>query len=193
MDETFAFIAPVMPRRTVHPMALRAAVIAAMFVAAMGALGLYVVEHEQAADARRDALAAKIVAAEEARVAKVSENAYVPVGMEGTVDQTAGDALDEALGYAQATLVAGGSLSNAGPGELSAIGKGSGSGLLFVDGPSTMPSIVSVAVAEGTWAAAVASSDGCLWINLGQDGQIARQAGGECTGAAALAATGTTW
>ena len=53
MDETFTFIAPVMPKRAVHPMAIRAALISSLFVASVGALGVYVVQHEQAADARR--------------------------------------------------------------------------------------------------------------------------------------------
>ena len=189
MDETFAFIAPVMPRRTVNPMALRAAVIAAVFVAIAGAVGLYVVEHEQAADARREALAAKVLAAEEARIAQVAAQEEAPVRIAGAVDLAAEDAAEEALGYAQAALTADGSFVNAGPGALATLG----SALVFVDGPSTAPTIASIATTGDLWGVAVASSGGCVWLSLTSDGSVARDTGRECTGAAALDAIGEAW
>jgi hypothetical protein len=189
MDETFAFIAPVMPKRAVHPMAIRAALMAFVFVAAVGALGVYVVEHEQAADAKREALAAKVAAVEEARIAEVTSDVDVPVGMDGTLDQAAREAADEALGYAQTALAADGSFAAAGAGQLAAVG----SALLFVDGPSTAPTIVSVALTDTVWAAAVASPEGCVWIALASSGAVARDSGTECTGEAALSATGAGW
>ena len=189
MDETFAFTAPVMPRRAVSPLALRAAVTAALVVAAVGALGVYVVQHEQAADARRAALAAKIAAAEEARVQASAASTAVPVSMDGMLDQAARDAADEALSYAQAALEADGSFAGAGPAQLAM----RGSSLLFVDGPSTAATIVSVAATDTAWAAAVSGPGGCAWIALGTDGVIARDSGDVCTGEAALAASGTAW
>ncbi|MEX0984772.1 MAG: hypothetical protein WD096_06950 [Actinomycetota bacterium] len=189
MDETFAFIAPVMPRRAVNPLAVRAGVIAAVFMAVVGALGVYVVEHEQAADAHRVALAAKVAAVEEARVEEAAAGANVPAGMSDELLGAARNAADEAAGYAQGVLAAHGSLIGAGPAFLSTLG----SPLLFVDGPSTAPTIVSVATTDTMWAAAVASPGGCAWIMLAADGSIARDSGRECTGEAALAATGSEW
>jgi hypothetical protein len=189
MDETFAFIAPVMPRRTVNPMALRAAVIATVFVAVSGALGLYVVQHEQAADARREALATEVAAAEDARIAEVAAQEDAPVGIDGAVDTAAEDAAEEALGYAQAALAADGSFASAGPGTLATLG----SALVFVDGPSTAPTIASIASGDDLWAVAVASSSGCVWLSLTSDGDVARDTGRECTGAAALDAIGDAW
>jgi hypothetical protein len=189
MDETFAFIAPVMPKRAIHPLAIRAGVIAAVFVASVGALGVYVVQHEQAADAKRQALEAQMAAAEEAQVETLAGSVDVPAGIGDTIDGTAQDAADESLGFAQRILRDGGSFADAGPAQLAALG----SPLLFVDGPSTAPTIVSVATTDTAWAAAVAGPGGCALIMLTSGGTIARATGSECTGAAALAATGTAW
>jgi hypothetical protein len=189
MDETFAFIAPVMPRRTVHPIAVKAGVISFVFVAVVGALGVFVVQHEQAADAARNRLAAQTAAIEQQRIAATEASANVPVGMAGTLDQVARDAAEGSLGYAQAAWAADHSFDGAGPGELATIG----SELLFVDGPSTSPRIVSVATDDRIWAAAVASPEGCVWISLLGDGTVARDRGTECTGAAALTASGDGW
>jgi hypothetical protein len=189
MDETFAFTAPVMPKRAIHPVAIRAAVIAFVFVAAIGALGMYVVEHEQAADARRDALAAQLATLEQAKIEEAAAEVAVPVDIEASVDLAARDAADEALGFAQAILGESGSLVGAGPASLATMG----SPLVFVDGPSTAPSVVSVAVTDTAWAAAVAGPTGCAWIMLTSDGHIARDTGSECTGLAALAANGASW
>jgi hypothetical protein len=183
MDETFAFIAPVMPRRAVHPMAIRAAVASTVFVAAIGALGVFVIEHEQAADARRDALVASVAQAEAAQVREAATQASLPAGLEASVDGAAAEAAEEALGYARAVLEADGSLAAAGPAELATVG----SARLFVDGPSTAPSVVSVAATDSSWAAAVAGSDGCVWVALSADGGVLRDVGEGCTGAAALA------
>ena len=105
------------------------------------------------------------------------------------MDQAAQQAADEALGHAQAVLAEGGSLAEAGAGQLATLG----SELLFVDGPSTTPTVVSVAVTDTVWAAAVATSNGCVWIALTADGAVARDHGEVCTGEAALAARGAAW
>ena len=54
-----------------------------------------------------------------------------------------------------------GTFLDAGPAQLSALQPG----YTFVDGPSTMPTIVSVAAEQDVWAAAVLSPSGtCFWI-----------------------------
>jgi hypothetical protein len=76
-----------------------------------------------------------------------------------------------------------GSFLDAGPAQLSALQPG----YTFVDGPSTAPSIVSVASTTDTWAAAVGGSGGrCHWIRATSVGNVSHGTGLECTGAAAL-------
>ena len=69
MGDTFCFIAPVMPRRRVDPLALRAAVRRRARLALFGGLGAFVVSQEHAADERRAALAAQ-AAADHARAGR---------------------------------------------------------------------------------------------------------------------------
>jgi hypothetical protein len=67
--------------------------------------------------------------------------------------------------------------------------------LTFTDGPSPVPSIVSVATTPGAWAAAVRSATGtCFEIRLDRAGHARYGAGsGICTGAAALDARDPAW
>jgi len=189
MEEAFAFVAPVMPKRTVNPFAVRVAVACAVFVASVGALGVFVVEHERAADARREALAAHQAEVEAARLDEVASKVDVPISVEDLLDQAARDAADEALTLAQASLAETGSFAEASPANLATLG----TSLLFVDGPSTAPAVVSVEVTDTAWAAAVQGPGGCAWVVLSADGTIARDIGTTCTGVAAFAAGGTTW
>ena len=185
MDDTFGFVAPVMPRRTVHPLALRTAVIAAVFVAAVGALGAFVVSQERAADERRAVLAAQL-AEREAAEAELAAQDAATIAADDPIEMAARASADDALALALAIP----DLADAGPAAL-AEGR---SPLTFVDGPSTAPSVVSVAATEEAWAAAVMGADGCLWIRLDASGAVARERGELCTGHAALDTTPTgTW
>lgn len=179
MDDTFGFVAPVMPRRAVHPLALRAAVIAAVFVAAVGALGAFVVTQERAADERRDALAAQVAARETEQAVQAAQETAL-ISDADPIEAAARAAADEALALAL-TLP---ELAEAGPAILAQ----ARSPLTFVDGPSTAPSVVSVAATEDAWAAAVMGAEGCVWIRVDAHGAISRDRGETCTGVAALGA-----
>jgi hypothetical protein len=101
--------------------------------------------------------------------------------------QDAREALRIALVAARAAYTERGTFLDAGPGGLTELQPG----YSFVDGPSTMPRVVSVAGRDGVWAAAVMAPDGtCLWIRTTSAGDVARATGTECTGAAALASSG---
>lgn len=192
MDDTFTFVAPVMPRRRVDPFALKIAVVAALFVAFVGMFGAFVVGRERAADAARDAKARAVLAAERADIeASAAEAEAAGAGtVAGLADAQARDLLARAAEMAQSTLARGGSFADAGPGQLA----GAGASILFVDGPSTAPAIVSVETTDAAWAAAVMGPSGaCYWIRLTADGAVARDQGNRCTGEAALAAAGGTW
>lgn len=78
-----------------------------------------------------------------------------------------------------------GTFLDAGAGDLTALQPA----YTFVDGPSTIPRVISVAATDQTWAAAVRAPSGtCYWIRIGADGPPATGTAGTCTGAAALRA-----
>ena len=65
---------------------------------------------------------------------------------------------------------------------------------LFVDGPSTGPSVVSVYAGAAGWAAAVGGAHGtCYWVAVAPDGRTRYGTGTPCTGMAALAADRGAW
>jgi hypothetical protein len=120
----------------------------------------------------------------------------------GEANQRAVDTIDRANDVqAQATLQAAsraaltvqaetGSLAGATPESLAA----HDSALTFTSGPSTGPSVVSVAVGGDMWGAAAKSASGsCLWVRVDAAGSISYGAGPSCTGAAALSASQPTW
>jgi hypothetical protein len=83
-----------------------------------------------------------------------------------------------------------GSLAAAGPSELAR----SQPSLVFVDGPSTAGSIISVLATGSSWAAATMAPSGtCYWIRLDADAATAYGTGTTCTGRAALAAADPSW
>jgi hypothetical protein len=191
MDDTFTFVAPVMPRRRVDPFALKIAVVATLFVAFVGAFGAFVVQREHAADAAREAKGQAVLAAERADIeATAAAAAAAGAGTEaGLADTEARGLLEQTLELAR-TATTRGALTDAGPVQLAALDPS----LLLVDGPSTAPVIVSVAATDASWAAAVMGPSGaCYWIRLNADGEVSRDLGGRCTGEAALAAIGDTW
>ena len=79
--------------------------------------------------------------------------------------------------------------ADAGPGQLSALERS----LIFTDGPSPAPGIVSVAASGGRWAGAVMGTSGtCYWVRLGHTGTTFGS-GELCTGFAALSADDAAW
>jgi hypothetical protein len=192
MDDTFTFVAPVMPRRRVDPFALKLAVAAALFVAFVGLFGAFVIGREHASDAARDAKAQALAAADRAQIEAAAAQAEAAgAGTEaGLADAEARDLLGRALVLAQGFAAGGTDLAEAGPIALTSAEPT----ILFVDGPSTAPSIVSVDAVDGLWGAAVMGPSGtCYLVRLDADGEVARQLGGRCSGEAALSATGDGW
>lgn len=192
MDDTFAFIAPVMPRRRVDPFALKIAVVAALFVAFVGVFGAFVIGREHAADAAREALAQAVLAQDRAdiEVAATEAEAAGAGTTAGLADAESRDLLEQSLELAREAVARSASFVDAGPAQLTALQPS----LLFADGPSTSPAVVSIGATESVWAAAVAGPSGaCYWIRLDAAGVVSRDLGGRCTGEAALAATGDSW
>lgn len=168
MDDAFAFVAPVMPKRRVDPFALKAAAISTVFVAMVGAFGAFVVDHERAADARAEA----------------TVRVYQATDLTASVDGQARDALQAATAIATDAFARTSSYTNAGIGRLT----DAEPDLLFVDGPSQSPGVVSIVATDSVWAAAVRSDSGCRWIVLASSGPARRGIGDTCTGRDAMAA-----
>src|SRR5438093_7243320 len=97
MDDTFTFVAPVMPRRQFDPFALRLAVGATALMLLIGCFSVFLVAHEHAADARRASLEAQT---RQATDAGAPETGSIAPG--GIVDAEARSSLERALTLAQA-------------------------------------------------------------------------------------------
>ena len=197
MDDAFSLIAAQMPRtRRVSPFALRAAVAIALVGMLITSFAMFVAGQQSAADARRAALTAEQIAAREAdaraaALAEVSPSSIRPQGVavDRLLDAQARDAAEVALETAT-QIVSATSIDRAIPEALAAANHD----VVFVDGASRGPSVVSVFASTTGWSAAVhGSGDGCYWVALGADGQIRYGVGSPCTGMAALAADRRSW
>jgi hypothetical protein len=191
MDDTFSFIAPVMPRRRVDPFLVRMIVAAVLVTVFVAAFGSYVVAHERAAEAERSRRQAEVATQEEARIADLA--ASVPAADPAVVrllDEEARRAVQGALDLVLEIAGAAGTFAKAGPAELTIVQPS----LLFVDGPSSAPTVVSVSAGDRTWGAASMGASGiCYWVRTDAGGQVAFGTGTVCTGQAALRATDASW
>lgn len=188
MDDTFSFVAPVMPRRTVDPFALRLAAASAAFVLLLGAFGAFVVQQERAADARRAVLERQAIAQAQARADALPDPRTQP-DVVALLDSQARSSATRALELATATLGTA-DLSQAGPAQLTLAQPS----MLFVDGMSTSPSVVSVEATAERWSAAVMAPSGlCYWVALDPEGTATYGVGRACTGAAAAGAHDLAW
>jgi hypothetical protein len=174
VDDSFAYRAslPLGPR--VEPWIVKAAVIGTLVVLGVGLFTGWVVASERDSFARGRSRPVE----PELTVGRIDG----PADTSGT-DADAEQATEIALAAARAAFTERGSFLDAGPAELSALQPG----YTFVDGPSTMPRIVSVAAERHVWAAAVLGPSGtCFWIRARADGSIASGTSSRCTGASVL-------
>jgi hypothetical protein len=163
--------------------------VSAVFVLLVGAFGGLVVQQERAADVRRAVLERQVFAQAEAR----AESAAALQRQSDVVALLASQArasATRALELATTMALDAGDLSQAGPAQLTMAQPS----MLFVDGMSTSPSVVSVEATAEVWAAAVMAPSGlCYWVSLDDDGEISYGTGRACTGAAAFAADAPAW
>jgi len=201
VSDTFTFIAPVMPRHRADPFAVKLVTFGVVLLVLICAFAMFVVAKERSADARHAALEDTRRAQEQAnadRLAMIPDAAVAldpiataPVsgGVAKLLDGQARSAAERALALARGAL---------GRGDLAALGAAqlaeADPTLLFVDGASTAPSIVSFAVSGGVWAAAVMGPSGaCYGVSIDTHGVVRYDRSRPCTGQAALAAARTTW
>jgi hypothetical protein len=182
MDDAFEFRAARLPRRRIDPLAIRAATVAALVVAMIGVFA------KVAIDSERRSL--EVRAAPEVRVSTIEGAGGTTVAADPALDEQARAAARGALEAARAVLRAEGTLDGAGPLQLASMR----ADLIFVDGPSAVPDVVSVAGSASVWGAAVMSPSGtCFYVRIDDRRRVAYGTGSTCTGQAALDADRSAW
>ena len=182
MDDSFSFRARIPMRRRIDPWVFKAVLAIALIALGIGTFAHWVIASEDASMARA---AHRRAAAADVAVTQISSSAD-PV----STDADAKEAARIALAAARAGFSERRAFRDAGPAQLSALQPG----FVFVDGPSTMARIVSVAWTAGRWAAAIESTTGtCFWIRMDARGVVDRGTMPDCVGSAALTARATGW
>ena len=159
MDDSFAYRTTLPPEPRFEPWVVRLAVVGALLVLAIVLFTRWVVTSERESFARGSHAVMTSM--------KVGQ-------IEGTADRLGTDddaeeATRIALTAARAAFIQSGDFLAADPARLSALQPG----FTFVDGPSTMPTVVSVAADRHAWAAAVLGPTGtCFWIREDATGTI---------------------
>jgi hypothetical protein len=173
MDDSFSFRSTAPLRRQFDPMAVKAAVFGTLVVLGIGLFANWVIRSERESFSRTErGITPSDVEAEPLDSALLATT-------DGEAEKATGIALDAA----KAAFLEHRSFLDAGPAQLGALQPG----YIFVDGPSTMSRIVSVASTADTWVAAVQGPDGmCHWIRATSAGDISRGIGSECIGTAVL-------
>ena len=201
MNDTFSIVAPVMPRRHLDPFLVRLAAVGLLLAVLAGAFATFVVTEQRNADARRAGLEARIRTLDEARAQQLAAQAEaaqrhaitggaLPAGVTTLLDEQARANAEAALARARSILSSHASLATAGAAALARMQPS----LVFVDGPSTAPSIISVDATGSAWAAATMAPSGtCYWVLLDAAGTTSYGTGDTCTGRAALAAADPSW
>jgi hypothetical protein len=184
MNDSFQFVAPVMPRRKVDPFALRLAIAAAVCVLAVGLFARFLIDHERASFVTAPAVETAPAAAH------VNETPLTNDAVFRAMDEEARTGLMSAADLAHETYQRTGSFTNAGAFQLTQLQPN----LLYVDGSSTAPSVVSVDTTKHSWAAAAMGPSGsCYWIHVDAAGTIGYGTGTSCAGSDAMSAEARSW
>ena len=186
MDQAFDFrAAPVPLRHRLHPRALALALTVFVVVSGLVSFSRWVSDSEQRSleRARRADAAASIVGTMSGTDDALADASSITDRL--AVDATARSDARAALSAARDAAAGRATFLDAGPGHLGEIS----TSLVFVDGPSPVPGVVSVASETDIWAAAVMGPSGtCYWLRFSPGEGAAYGTGRTCTGDAALAA-----
>lgn len=191
MDQTFDFrAAPVPLHRRVDPRAVVLAVAAFLVLGGFVSFSRWVVDSERRSmeQAERGETANSIVGT----ISGSDDALGDSVGLADRLAIDAAARADVRAAFDAARRAASGRATflDAGPGHLAA----SVSQLIFVDGPSQAPGVVSVATTRDTWAGAVMGPSGtCYLMRFAHGDGVTYGVGRACTGGEALAARGTSW
>jgi Tfp pilus assembly protein PilW len=188
MDDAFRLVAAQMPRtRRLTPFDVRLIALAVAVVLLIAVFSTFLVSRQRVADAERARAIANQRAAELATTQDASTiGGATPARL---LDGQAREAATAAVSAATAIATAHGATA-----ATAAALSGVDHDLVFVDGPSTASSVVSVYAGSAGWAAAVHDGgDGCVWVAFTQPGRERYGTGTACTGVAALAADSPSW
>jgi hypothetical protein len=192
MDQTFDFrAAPVPLHRRLSPRAFALAVAACLVLSGLVSFSRWVIDSE-----RRSMDRVERVERTGSIVGTISGSgdALASSGSPAdrlTIDAAARADARTALNAARRAASGRATFLDAGPGHLALL---SASQLIFVDGPSRAPGVVSVASTPYTWAAAVMGPSGtCYLVRFAPGDGVTYGTGLACTGDAALAARGASW
>ncbi|MEP6759073.1 MAG: hypothetical protein ABJB55_07760 [Actinomycetota bacterium] len=196
MDDAFSLVAARMPRsRRITAFGIRITAMLTVVVVLIAGFAAFVMDQQHIADRRRAGLVVTQQAAAQKQAQTIAEStagdeASAPSGLvAGLLDRQARAAAEQALATAS-EIAASSSYDEARPAALAAHNQD----LVFVDGPSTAPSIVSVYNGAAGWAAAVRGANNtCYWVAVTPAGPTRYGTGPACTGMAALAADRPTW
>lgn len=191
MDQTFNFrAAPVPLHRRLSPRAIALVVTACIALFTLGSFSRWVIDSE-----RRSIERAERAETSSAIIGTISGNDDAPELAGSAADRLAIDAAaraDARVALDAAREAAGGRATfvDAGPGQLSSIA----TALIFVDGPSRAPGIVSVSSTRDSWGAAVMGPSGtCYLLRFSPADGVTYATGRACTGVEALAAGDASW
>jgi hypothetical protein len=188
LDNAFSFSAPPVPLRSrMSPRAVKLAAVAFTLIAGLVAFSWWVIESEH----RSEASVSSHVSDDGRAVGMLDGDAAD--GSDGrvtrTLDVPARADARTALAAAKEAARGRATFDDADPARLSRLERS----LIFTDGPSAAPGIVSIASDTRTWATAVMGSSGtCYWLKAGARG-IEFGTGTPCTGAAAMSADDAAW
>lgn len=192
MDQTFNFrAAPVPLHRRLSPRAVALAVAACLVLSGLVSFSRWVIDSE-----RRSMDRVERVERTGSIVGTISGSDDALAGSGSPADRLTIDAAARAdartaLNAARRAASGRATFLDAGPGHLALL---AASRLIFVDGPSRAPGVVSVASTPYTWAAAVMGPSGtCYLVRFAPGDGVTYGTGLACTGDAALAARGVSW
>ncbi len=194
MSDTFAFRSlPVPLRRRVNVRALKTVVALCVVAAAVGSFARWTIRSEQASFIQADRHAAAPNVGLDQGLTSASSDLGAPASglVVSAADAQTQTVLLDTLTRARGLMLGGGSPALAGPGQLAHGSKG----IIYADGPSFAPTIVSVGATHAAWGAA-AMSEGGLCFALRLDARGTPNYGtisAGCTGANALQVTGASW
>lgn len=173
MEDSFAYRTTLPPGPRIEPWLVKGAVVIVVLALGIGLFARWVVASERASFARGHQRMLPSMSVGHLRGPE-------PVG----TDAEAEEATRIALAAARVALAGSGSFLAAEPARLSALQPG----FTFVDGPSTTPTIVSVAAVRRVWAAAVLGPSGtCFWVRAHRDGTVETGTSSTCTADSVLA------
>lgn len=173
MEDSFVYRTTLPPGPRIEPWLVKCAVVLVVLALGIGLFARWVVASERASFARGHQRMLPSMSVGHLRGPE-------PVG----TDAEAEEATRIALAAARVALAGSGSFLAAEPARLSALQPG----FTFVDGPSTTPTIVSVAAGRRVWAAAVLGPSGtCFWVRAHREGAVETGTSSTCTADSVLA------